>query len=159
MRELRPLHLTRKGASMPVTVEFTNIIERPLSKVFDFFARNHVRNHPRWDPDIKLEATSDAPIGVGTIIRRVNSRSGTPVEGTMEVVEFEPDRVMGVLIHDGPVEMRGRVQFEAVTESRTRLITTIEIPGADESKFDRAAMMRGLERSALNQRQLMEAEL
>jgi hypothetical protein len=26
------------------------------------------------------------PIGVGTIIRRRNKRSGTPVEGTMEVV-------------------------------------------------------------------------
>ena len=49
---------------------------------------------------------SDGPIGVGTMIRRRNSRSGTPVEGTMEIVEFEPNRVMAVMIHDGPVEIR-----------------------------------------------------
>ena len=144
---------------MPVTFEITNVIDRPLSKVFDFFARNHIRNHPRWDPDIKLEATSDAPIGVGTIIRRINSRSGTPVEGTMEVVEFEPDRAMATIIHDGPVEMRGRVTFEALGEARTRMTTRFEIPGADESTIDRAFMMSRLERSAQNQRQLMEAEL
>jgi hypothetical protein len=143
---------------MSVTFEFTNVVDRPLSKVFDFYARQHVKNHPRWDPDIKLEATSDAPIGVGTLIRRINSRSGTPVEGTMQVTEFEPDRLMAVVIHDGPMEMRGRTTFKAVTEEQTSFTTTIELPDADES-MDRSFMLSRLERSARNQRQLMEAEL
>ena len=53
---------------------------------------------------MQLEQVSDGPIGVGTVIRRRNTHSGTPVDGTMEVVEFEPDRAMGVVIHDGPRE-------------------------------------------------------
>jgi hypothetical protein len=53
---------------------------------------------------MELEQISDGPIRVGTVIRRRNSRSGTPVEGTMEVVEFEPNRAFGMIIHEGPVK-------------------------------------------------------
>ena len=80
---------------MALQFESSQVIDRPIDKVFHFYAVEHVRNHPRWDSDIELWLDSDSPIGVGTIIRRRNKRSGTPVEGTMEVVEFEPNRVIG----------------------------------------------------------------
>jgi hypothetical protein len=89
-------------------LQVSQVIDRPVAKVFHFYAYEHVRNHPRWDPDIEIEQVSDGPIGVGTVIRRRNSRSGTPVEGTMKVVELEPHRAFGLDIHDGPVEMHGR---------------------------------------------------
>jgi len=143
---------------MPVYVEVTEVIERPVAKVFQFFAREHVRNHPRWDPNMKLEQLTDGPIGVGTMFRRINSRSGTPVEGTMEVTEFEDDRAMAMLIHDGPVEMRGRVVFEDLGENQTRLTTTIDIPSMDEAKFDRAFLLSQLERSQQIRKQLIESE-
>ena len=79
---------------MPAHIQHTQVIDRPLAAVFHFYAHDHVRNHPRWDPDIKLKQVSAGPMGVGTIIHRVNSRSGTPVEGTMEVVEYEPNKVI-----------------------------------------------------------------
>ena len=60
-----------------------------------------------WDPDMQLEHVPDGPIGVGTIIRRRNTHSSTPVAGTVEEVEFEPDQAVGVVIHDGPTETRG----------------------------------------------------
>ena len=82
---------------MSVKVHVSQVIDRPVADVFHFFAEEHVRNHPRWDPFMRLEQISDGPIGVGTIIKRINSRSGTPVEGTMEVVEFEPNRAIGML--------------------------------------------------------------
>jgi hypothetical protein len=145
-------------SAMSVQVQVSEVIDRPIAKVFHFFAREHVRNHPRWDPDIELEQTSDGPIGVGTVIRRRNSRSGTPIEGTMEVVEFEPDRSMGVVIHDGPVEMRGRVLFEALGEKQTRLTTIVELPGMDES-MNKAPLLRGVERSGRIRKQLMESEI
>ena len=83
---------------MPVQFEVSQVIDRPVEVVFDFIARQHVRNHPRWDPDIDLEPMSEGPIGVGTMIRRRNRRSGTPVEGTMEVVEFEPGRAFATIV-------------------------------------------------------------
>jgi len=143
---------------MAVQFQISQVIDRPIAKVFHFYADEHVRNHPRWDPDIELWQESEGPIGVGTIIRRRNSRSGTPVEGTMEVVEFEVNRAVGMVIHDGPVEMRGRVTFEAVGDDRTMITTIFEIPGMDES-MDRSFINSRLERSARNQKQLIESEV
>ena len=142
---------------MSVRVQVSEVIDRPVAEVFQFFAVEHVRNHPRWDPDMQLEQVSDGPIGVGTIIRRLNTRSGTPVEGTMEVVEFEPNRAMGVAIHDGPSETRGRVTFQAEGPERTRLTISAEFTDLDESM---EAFIRGLvERSGRNIKQLIESEL
>jgi hypothetical protein len=92
------------------------------------------------------------------MIRRRNRRSGAPVEGTMEVVEFEPDRAFATIIHDGRVEIRGRMTFEAVDESHTRLTIFFEMHGVDESRIDRAFMMDRLERSGRLRKELIESE-
>jgi len=143
---------------MSVQLQVSYVIDRPLAKVFHFMATEHVRNHPRWDPDIELEQISDGPIEVGTMIRRRNSRSGTPVEGTMEVVEFEPNQAFSTLIHDGPVEMRGRTLFEAVSENQTKVTTLVDLPDMDES-MDKSFLNSRLERSSQNIKQLTESEL
>ncbi len=141
---------------MPMQIQVSQVIDRPVAEVFHFIAYEHVRNHPRWDPDMELEMISDGPIGVGTIIKRRNSRGGTPVEGTMEVVEFEPNRAMGTVIHDGPVEMRGRITFEALSDDQTAITTSVELPGMDESTMDKSFLTSMMERSARNIKQLIE---
>jgi uncharacterized protein YndB with AHSA1/START domain len=142
---------------MPVQITFSQVIDRPVTKVFHFIAEQHVRNHPRWDPDIELWLESDTPIGVGTIIHRRNSRSGTPVEGTMEVVEFEPNHAFGTVIHEGPAEMRARITFEPVNECQTTITTIVEFLGMNES-MDTSFITRGLERSGRNMKQLIASE-
>ncbi|MCU0522793.1 MAG: SRPBCC family protein [Anaerolineae bacterium] len=142
---------------MAARFEVSQVIDRPLSAVFHFVADEHVRNHPRWDPDIELERTDEGPMQVGTILRRFNSRSGTRVEGTMEVVEFERDKAFAMLIHDGPAEMFGRMTFEALGDNRTRIATVIDIPGMPES-MDRSFLNSRLERSERIRKQLIEAE-
>ena len=142
---------------MPAQIKFSQVIDRPVTTVFHFIAEQHVRNHPRWDPDIELWLESDRPIGIGTIIHRRNSRSGTPVEGTMEVVEFEPNKAFGTVIHEGLAEMRARITFEPVNERQTTITTIVEIPGMNES-MDTSFISRGLERSGRNMKQLIESE-
>jgi len=142
---------------MSVQVQVSQVFERPLEKVFHFLADEHIRNHPRWDPDMELEQISEGPTGVGTLIRRRNSHSGTPVEGTMEVVEFDPNRAMGMLIHDGPVEMRSRMTFEAVSDDQTKITINVELPGMDES-MDKSFLTSAIERSVQNMKQLIESE-
>jgi hypothetical protein len=140
---------------MAVRIEVSEEIDRPVPIVFTFFADDHVRNHPRWDPDIELWRDSNQPIGVGTIIHRRNSRSGTLVEGTMEVVEYEPNRTFGTITRDGPMEIPGRATFEEVGEGRTRLTIVAEMP-IDESMKDH---MSGLVQGSLqNIKELIEAE-
>jgi uncharacterized protein YndB with AHSA1/START domain len=140
---------------MAVRIEVSEEIDRPVPVVFKFFADDHVRNHPRWDPDIELWRTSDEPLGLGTVIQRRNSRSGTPVEGTMEVVEYEPNRAFGTVTRDGPMEIPGRATFEEISEARTRLTIVAEMP-IDESMKDH---MSGLVQQSLqNIKELIEAE-
>lgn len=89
---------------MAVRVDVSTVVDRAVADVWWFHAVEHVRNHPRWDPDMELEQITEGPIGIGTMIRRRNMHLDTPVDGTMEVVEFDPERIMAVVIHDGPVE-------------------------------------------------------
>lgn len=143
---------------MSVKVQVSEVINRPVGEVFRFVARDHVRNHPRWDPDMELEQISVGPVGAGTIIRRCNRHSGTPVEGTMEVVEFEPDRVFATVIHDGPIETRGRATFDPVEHDRTRMTISAEFPGMDEST-DTSLLTSLMGRSARNIKHLVESEV
>lgn len=142
---------------MTAYFQHSQVIDRPVATVFQFFAMDHVRNHPRWDPDIQLNQVTQGPMGVGTILHRINSRSGTPVEGTMEVVEFEPNKAIAMLIHDGPAEMRGRTTFEALNDHQTILTIFIEIPGMDDS-MDKSFLLSRLERSGEIRKQLIETE-
>lgn len=107
------------------------VIDRPPSTVFQFYAVDHVRNHPRWDPDMHLEQVTPGPMGVGTVIRRRHSHYGKESEGSMEVVRFEKDRAFGVVIHDGPLEIRGNAEVRPEGEGASRLTMGIEIPGSD----------------------------
>ncbi len=142
---------------MALGPESSQMIDRPIDRVFRFYAVEHVRNHPRWDSDIGLWLESDTPIGVGTIIRRRNKRSGIPVVGTMEIVEFERNRELARVVHDGSAEMRDRTTFEALNDNQTRITIILEIPGMDENADDTFLNSR-LERSAQIRKQLMESE-
>jgi len=137
-------------------VEASTEVARPVAAVFRFFAREHVRNHPRWDPDIELEATSDGENGLGTMIRRRNKRSGTPVDGTMEVVEFEPERAFATVIREGPVEVRGGARFEPLGPDRTLLTITSDMPS--DPRWDPELIRSRMQRSVGTIKELIESE-
>lgn len=143
---------------MALQFESSEVIDRPIAKVFHFFAVEHVRNHPRWDSDIELWLDSDEPLRVGTIIHRRNRRSGTPVEGTMKVTEFEVNRMLAMEIHDGPAVMYGKTTFEAINENQTRITTVIDIPWMDENT-DKTFLNNRLAQVSQIRKQLMESEL
>ena len=142
---------------MSVKIQVPVVIDRLIADVFHFYAHEHVRNHPRWDPDMHLEQVTDGPIGIGTIIRRRNTHSGKPVDGTMEVVEFEANKAFGVLIHDDPSVTHGRVTFESTVQKQTKLTIHAEFTDMDESMKDWITSM--VERSARNIKQLIESEV
>jgi len=146
-----------KEKAMPIRVQLSQVINRPVADVFRFFAHKHVRNHPRWDPSIQLEKVSSGPMGVGTVIKRINTRSGKPVEGTMEVVQFEPDRVISMITHDGPIEIHGRATFDSVAENQSVLTMHVEIPDMDESM--ESMMTSAIQKSLENIKQLIESEI
>ncbi|MDQ0618351.1 SRPBCC family protein [Arthrobacter globiformis] len=113
-------------------IEVSVVIDRPPAVVFEFYVVNHVRNHPRWDPNIQLTQLTEGPVRVGTRIERRHTRAGTPIEGIMEVVELDPGKSMKAVIvdqtPDGPLEVHGRVSFEAVDGDRTKLTLELDMP-------------------------------
>ena len=143
---------------MALQFESSQIIDRPIEKVFHFFAVEHVRNHPRWDEDIELWLDDDSPLALGTVIHRRNKRGGKVVEGMMKVIEYETNRVFAVEIQDGPAVMIGKTIFEAINENQTKLTTIIDIPWMDENA-DKTFINSRLESSAQIRKQLMESEL
>ncbi|MGH2653316.1 MAG: SRPBCC family protein [Actinomycetota bacterium] len=126
-------------------VELSQVIDRPPAEVFRFIVTDHVRNHPRWDPNMHLEQVAPGPIGVGTVIRRRYMMGDRQVEGEMEVVEYEPDRAFGVVIRDGPAEFRSRITFEPAGEGSTRQALTLE-SDAPVKRMDPGPIQRSLDR-------------
>jgi uncharacterized protein YndB with AHSA1/START domain len=134
-------------------IEVSELIDRPPAEVFRFVAVDHVHNHPRWDPKMELEQLTEGPIRVGTVIRRRHTHTGAPVEGTMEIVELIPDRVLGMVIQDGGVEMHSRMTFEPEGRKGTRISGTLDIPSTAEP-MDPAPIQLSMRRM----KELIEAE-
>jgi hypothetical protein len=75
----------------------------------------------------------------------------------MEIVEFEPNRAFGAVIHDGPNETHGRVTFKAESDEQTTLTINSEFKDMDESL---EGWITGLvERTARNIKHLIESEV
>jgi hypothetical protein len=136
-------------------LEVSTMIQRPVATVWDFCAVHNVENHPRWDPDIELAPTG-VPMGVGTVIRRRSTRFEPPTEGTMEITEFEPERSMRTIVHDGAMTIHGWMLFAARGEDATELTLGGDFPGMDASMADRMRPL--MQRSAANIKVLVESE-
>jgi hypothetical protein len=137
-------------------LEASGIVDRPVAVVWDFYAVNHVSNHPRWDETVELKAATDGPVGVGTVISRRVARFGNVTEGTMEVIEFEPESIMTVRTKDGPMSIDGFATFEAVTDQQTQITIGAEIPGIDDSIAEQIRTM--MSKSVANIKILIESE-
>lgn len=139
-----------------VKLEVSTMIERPVASVWDFYAVHHVENHPRWNPDIELANTTTEPIGVGTVIRRRSTLSGVPTEATMEITEFEPEKVMRASTRDGPITIDGWALFSARGGHTTQLTMGGEFPGMDDEMKEKIRPL--MERSIRNIKALIESE-
>jgi hypothetical protein len=136
-----------------VRIDASESIARSPADVFRFVATNHVQNHPRWDPQMSLVQETPGPIGVGTRIRRRRTGGETLVEGEMEITEFDPDRTMGAVIRDGPMELRSRMTVAPEGEASSRLTFTVE---SDDAPLE---MMKEPIRGSLRRiKELIEAE-
>jgi hypothetical protein len=95
-------------------------IMRPPSAVFDFVAREHWRNHPRWDPNVvDMTPLESGPIRAGSRAR-VQRRRGSGDE-VLEVLEFEPDSRWVSRTQIGPFSLTMTALIEPAEEGASRL--------------------------------------
>lgn len=107
---------------------------------------------------MELKQLTEGPVGIGTRFQRRHTRIGAPIEGTMEVIEFEPGQSMGFHILDqtpnGPLEVSSRSTLESLDEgASTRMTIYLDVP-AMEASMD-PTMIEG---SLSRMKELIEAE-
>jgi hypothetical protein len=109
-------------------VQVERVIARPPRDVFDFVATDHFGNHPKWDPDVvEMTQTSPGPMRVGTTARVVRRQGRRTVDGTVTVMEFEPNGKAAWDVEFGSFRLRQTVTL--LPEDRgtaTRLQLSIE---------------------------------
>jgi hypothetical protein len=118
-------------------LEHTIAIDCSVAAVWAFCVVDHVRNHPRWDSDIELSLRTDGALGLGSVITRRNTRYERPVEGTMEITEWDPPRRMGARIQEGSMVGGGWISLASDGPNRTLLTRAAEFPGTDPAIRER----------------------
>jgi carbon monoxide dehydrogenase subunit G len=98
------------------TVDYTFTVEASPAVVFAFLTDREKATV--WQASL-LEARfePDAPVHRGTEIHEVRKLLGRRIESTVDVTEFEPDRLFGGRVRAGPIPWEFRYTFEAAGAS------------------------------------------
>lgn len=93
------------------TFEKRIFIKRPQQEVFEFVT--NPANSTQWQrTTISSEWTSDGSPGVGSKIKSVIKLFGRPIEGEVEVTEWEPYNAYGYKGSGGSFQVAGKVWIE-----------------------------------------------
>jgi|SRR5579859_5235561 len=105
-----------------VKFEISVHIKRPVAEVFEYL--NDPAKMPEWNSTLEEATPSETPVKVGTRIRLRARMLGRKIEGTTEVVEYEPNkRVVHRL--DRPFPVKSITTFQA-ENGGTRLVGASE---------------------------------
>ena len=74
----------------------------------------------------------------------------------MEVVEFEPEKLMRVKTQDGSIVINGFARFSKISDEKTHVTIGGEFPGMDDSMADTIRPL--MERSTASIKNLIETE-
>ncbi len=105
-----------------VKVEISLHINRPVAEVFNYL--NDPAKMPEWNSTMEEATPSESPLKVGTRIRTRVRMLGRKIEGTVEVVEHEPNKRF-VLKGDQPFPLKAIYTFQA-ENGGTRLVSAAE---------------------------------
>jgi uncharacterized protein YndB with AHSA1/START domain len=107
------------------TAQESVIINRPIDEVFAFIA--DAKNDPRWCPAVKsIEPISGNGPGPGAKYRMQHTPGGMKFDATVEVVAYEPPRLLKWTMLDSGHTLHGRYELEAIN-GNTRLTQTSQI--------------------------------
>jgi uncharacterized protein YndB with AHSA1/START domain len=101
-------------------------ISRPVDEVFHYVA--DTTNDPAWHTDLlKVERTSDGPIGVETTFRAEIRPFMGNRKGTLEVASYEPTREVQLTGAMGPMKPTITYRFASGTGGGTTVTRSVEL--------------------------------
>jgi carbon monoxide dehydrogenase subunit G len=92
-----------------VNAEHTIVVERPVGEVFAYLT--DVSNLTEWQSGV-VEAEAEGPLESGSTFTEVRKFLGKRMESTVEVTEYERDRLFTITVRSGPVPLEVRHTFE-----------------------------------------------
>jgi uncharacterized protein YndB with AHSA1/START domain len=110
-----------------VQIEDALAIRRPVTDVFDYVT--DPAKLAEWqDTAVAVTKETDGPMRAGTRLREVRRAPlGRRMEQLVEVSAYEPDRVFGLRVLDGPLKVDGEYRFAASADG-----TRLEFTGRGE---------------------------
>jgi len=126
-------------------VQFSNdiVIRRPANTVFAYLA--DLENLPQWNYAIReTRRVGAGPVGAGTVYRQRRSLP-KPIEESIEIAEYEPDRRLVVRGGLGVFGGSSTYRLEPVGDA-TRLVNDIELTASGPR-----AALAGLARRSMKQ--------
>ena len=106
-------------------MEKTIEIERPSAAVFGFVSDQ--LNAPTWQKGLlEVHRLTEGPVGVGTRHTFVRKIAGRRMEAENEYYRYEPDHDVAFRF-SGPPPGAGSYHVDALTPTRTRLTTAVEM--------------------------------
>lgn len=100
------------------------VIERPVQLVFAFVAR--AENGSMWNSAVRqVRQSSEGPVGVGTEYSMSRQLPSGPVENTLQVVDYQPNKSYAIRVTSGPTPFQYRYRVEPLGD-RTRVSLSAE---------------------------------
>jgi uncharacterized protein YndB with AHSA1/START domain len=142
-----------------VKFEISLYVDRPVADVFKYL--NDPARMPEWNSNLEEATPSESPVKVGTRIHLRARMLGRKIEGTTEVVEYEPNkRVVHKL--DRPFPVKSITTFEA-ENGGTRLVGASEGQPGGFFKLGEGILTRVLKKQLQAQfetaKELLEAQV
>ena len=95
-----------------IHLEHSIVIKRPVEQVFAFVTK--FENFPQWQVGMtQAQQVSAGAVGAGTQIAVTRNFLNQPVEGTVEVTDYQPNKTLAIKTAAGPVSMRLAYAFES----------------------------------------------
>jgi carbon monoxide dehydrogenase subunit G len=125
-------------------IELSVVINRPVEEVFAF--ANDPNNDVQWQTGVlESKQTSEGPRGVGTTDSNVIQFLGRRIESTVEITEYEPNKMVRSKATSGPIPFDSTSTFESV-EGGTKVTTEAEMDFGGVFKLAEPIVMRSAKR-------------
>lgn len=134
------------------------MVRRPVHDVFEYWA--NLENGPEWAaPVVERRKTTPGPVDVGTRFHAIDRFPGRNLEFDVEVVRFEPDRLMAVEISP-PMNGSWEASFDPTDDgTRVTLRADVSPPGPFKilTPLTRSWMRRAVTKDLETFKQTLEA--
>ncbi len=108
-----------------IRIEASVVVNRPIEEVFAFVS--DMANAPQWSAEVvEAKKTSEGPVGTGTTFTTAVKMLGRQLEGSVEILEYEPSRKFTLKTAAGPISIVSDVfAFEPVADG-TKMTHVVE---------------------------------